>query len=48
MYSVSLMAIQLDNQKEAAYLDALAKGLRVTPEQANAIHDRLGAKRLYS
>ena len=48
VYSVSLMAIQLDNQKEAAYLDALAKGLRVTPEQANAIHDRLGAKRLYS
>ena len=48
VYSVSLMAIQLDNQKEAAYLDALAKGLRVTPEQANAIHDRLGAQRLYS
>jgi uncharacterized membrane protein YebE (DUF533 family) len=48
VYSVSLMAIQLDNQKEAAYLDALAKGLRITPEQSNAIHDRLGAQRLYS
>lgn len=48
VYGVSLMAIQLDNQKEAAYLDALAKGLRITPEQSNAIHDRLGAQRLYS
>jgi len=48
VYSVSLMAIQLDNQKEAAYLDALAKGLRITPEQSNAIHDKLGAQRLYS
>ncbi len=48
VYSVSLMAIQLDNQTEAAYLDALAKGLRITPEQSNAIHDRLGAQRLYS
>lgn len=48
VYSVSLMAIQLDNQKEAAYLDALARGLRITPEQSNAIHDRLGAQRLYS
>jgi len=47
VYAASLMAIQLDNQTEAAYLDALAKGLRITPEQSNAIHDRLGAKRLY-
>jgi len=48
VYSVSLMAIQLDNRTEAAYLDALAKGLRITQEQSNAIHDRLGAQRLYS
>lgn len=48
VYSASVMAIQLDNQTEAAYLDALARGLRITPEQANAIHDRLGAQRLYS
>lgn len=47
VYSVSLMAIQLDNKTEATYLDALAKGLRITHEQSNAIHDRLGAQRLY-
>ncbi len=47
IYAVSLMAISLDNQSEARYLDALAKGLRITREQSNAIHDRLGAQRLY-
>lgn len=48
VYAASLMAIQLDNRTEAAYLDALAKGLRITKEQSNAIHDRFGAQRLYS
>ena len=48
VYSVALMAINLDNRTEAQFLDALAKGLRVTNEQANTIHDRLGAQRLYS
>ncbi len=47
VYAISLMAIQLDNQQEAQYLDALAKGLRITRDQCNAIHDRLGAQRLY-
>ncbi|OED38447.1 hypothetical protein AB833_19925 [Chromatiales bacterium (ex Bugula neritina AB1)] len=47
VYAISLTAVQLDNQREAQYLDALAKGLRITPEQSNAIHDRLGARRLY-
>lgn len=48
VYALSLMAIKLDNQREAQYLDALAKGLRITEQQSNAIHDRLGAQRLYS
>lgn len=48
VYTVSLMAIQLDNKTEAQYLDSLAKGLRVTQQQANAIHDKLGVQRLYS
>ncbi len=48
VYALSLMAIKLDNQTEAQYLDALAKGLRITEQQSNAIHDRLGAQRLYS
>jgi len=47
VYSVSLMALQLDNQKEAQHLHALAQGLRITEDQSNAIHDRLGAQRLY-
>lgn len=47
VYAVSLMAIQLDNRTEAQFLDALAKGLRITKEQSNAIHDKFGAKRLY-
>ncbi len=48
VYTVALMAINLDNRTEAQFLDALAKGLRVTNEQSNTIHDRLGAQRLYS
>lgn len=47
VYAVSLMAIQLDNRQEAQFLDAVAKGLRITQEQSNAIHDRFGVKRLY-
>ncbi len=48
VYAVSLMAIQLDNQAEARFLDQVAKGLRITREQSNAIHDRFGVQRLYS
>lgn len=48
VYLMSLMAIDLDNQNEAQYLDSLAKGLNLSPEIANAIHDKLGAPKLYS
>ena len=48
VYAVSLMAIQLDNPKEAQFLDSIAKGLRITQEQSNAIHDRFSVQRLYS
>ena len=47
VYAASLMAIQLDNRTEAQFLDAVAKGLRITHEQSNAIHDRFGVQRLY-
>lgn len=47
VYAASLMAIQLDNRNEAQYLDSVAKGLRITHEQSNAIHDRFGVQRLY-
>lgn len=48
IYAVSLMAIDLDTNQEAQYLDALAKGLGIQPELANQIHEQLGAPVLYS
>ncbi len=48
VYLMSLMAIDLDTQEEAQYLDRLAKGLNISPEMANAIHERVGAPKLYS
>lgn len=47
IYLMSLLAIDLDSQAEAQYLDKLAKGLNITPEQANAIHEKLGVPALY-
>lgn len=48
IYTVSLMAIDLDSNKEARYLGELAKGLRIQPELANQIHDQLGAPKIFS
>ena len=48
IYAVSLMAIDLDNNKEAHYLDSLAKGLSIEPQLANQIHQQLGAPVIYS
>ncbi len=48
IYAVSLMAIDLDHNKEAHYLDSLAKGLNIQPQLANQIHEQLGAPVLYS
>jgi len=48
VYLMSLMGINLDSQAEAQYLDALAKGMGISPEICNAIHDKLGAPKLYS
>lgn len=47
IYVMSLMAINLDNQKEAQYMDRLAKALALEPGEVNALHDRAGAPRLY-
>lgn len=46
-YLMSLLAIKLDSQEEALYLDKLAKGLNISPEQSNAIHAQLGVPALY-
>jgi uncharacterized membrane protein YebE (DUF533 family) len=48
VYVMSLMAIDLDNQKEAQYLDQLAKELALEPREVNALHDKAGAPRLYN
>ncbi|MEE9309380.1 MAG: DUF533 domain-containing protein [Cocleimonas sp.] len=48
IYAVSLMAIDLDNNKEAHYLDSLAKGLGIQQDLANQIHQQLGAPTIYA
>lgn len=48
IYAVSLMAIDLDSNKEAHYLDSLAKGLGIQHDIANQIHKQLGAPVLYA
>ena len=48
IYAVSLTAIDLDSNKEAKYLDQLAKGLNISPQIANQIHEQLGAPVIYS
>jgi uncharacterized membrane protein YebE (DUF533 family) len=47
IYAVSLMAIDLDNNKEAHYLSELAKGLGIQPQIANQIHAQLGAPKIF-
>lgn len=47
VYTVSLMAIDLDQKAEAEYLHQLAGALDLEPDQVNAIHDQAGAPRLY-
>lgn len=43
VYSVSLLAMKLDSDREAAYLRDLAHGLRLSPEVCAQIHRRMGA-----
>ena len=48
IYAVSLMAIDLDTNKEAHYLAALAKGFGISAELANNIHDQLGVRKIFA
>jgi len=48
IYAVSLMGIDLDSQKEAEYLGALASGLGMGAREANAIHAKLGIPALFT
>lgn len=47
VYLMSLMAIDLDSQEEAQYLDKLAKGFNISQQQSNDIHAKLGVPALY-
>lgn len=47
VYGISLMAMDLDEQKEAKYLGELAHGLRLPPEVCNGIHDQFDAPRIF-
>ncbi len=48
IYALSLSAIDLDAQSEAEYLGQLAQALRITPDEANAIHRQLGAQEIFA
>lgn len=48
VYMMSLLGIDLDSQAEAQYLDALRKGVSMSEQEANAIHQKLGVPTLYS
>ena len=48
VYLMSVMGIDLDSPQEARYLDQLAGKLGLEKEAVNAIHDQLGAPKLYS
>jgi uncharacterized membrane protein YebE (DUF533 family) len=48
VYTMSVMAITLDNKAEAQYLNELATALHLAPAQVNSIHTQLGVPTLYS
>lgn len=48
VYLMSLLAIDLDHQAEAQYLDQLARGMNISQQEVNAIHGQVGVPALYS
>ena len=48
VYLMSVLAINLDSQAEAKYLDKLAQGLNISHQMSDNIHTELGAPKLYS
>ena len=48
VYFMSLLAINLDSNEEAHYLDELAKGLNLSHQVCNDIHQKVGAPALYA
>ena len=48
VYALSLIAIDLDTNKEAKYLHQLAQCMDLSPQVCNQIHDKVGAPKIYS
>ncbi|MCF6322558.1 MAG: tellurite resistance TerB family protein [Rhizobiaceae bacterium] len=48
VYTMSVMAIDLDSQAEAQYLHKFRTALNMDQRQVNMIHDQLGVQKLYS
>lgn len=48
IYAISLAAIDLDQNSEARYLSELAQALRIDAEEANQIHQQLGAPKIFA
>jgi len=48
VYALSLIAIDLDTNKEAKYLHELAQCMNLNPQVCNQIHDKVGAPKIYS
>lgn len=48
VYMMSLLGIDLDSREEAKYLDTLRKGIGMSEQQSNAVHQKLGVPTLYS
>lgn len=48
IYAVSLMAIDLDTNKEASYLHQLGSAMGIQPQVANQLHEKLGAQKIYA
>lgn len=48
LYTVSLLAIELDTTAEVKYLKSLAQRLGLDEAQVNRIHDQLGVIRIYA
>jgi uncharacterized membrane protein YebE (DUF533 family) len=47
VYTMSLAAIELDQNKEVTYLRDLAHGLRLSPAVCNQIHQQFGAQEIF-
>lgn len=47
VYMMSLLGINLDSREEAQYLDTLRKGINMSEDQCNAVHEKLGVPTLY-